>query len=92
MMNAELVAKGQERIVIPTAFRTDYLGALKAFSKNAHTEPLVRMLDYAQRYTHAIDWSTLATANKMLQESHAFDEGEDAKLKINWEDWAKIAG
>jgi Fic family protein len=94
MMNAELVAKGQERIIIPTAYRTDYLGALKAFSKNAHTDPLWRMLDYAQRYTHAIDWSTLGSARSMLQESNAFETGEDAKLKVDWQKWdnAKAAG
>jgi Fic family protein len=92
MMNAELVAKGQERIIIPTSYRTDYLGALKAFSKNAHTDPLWRMLDHAQRYTHAIDWSTLTRANKMLQESNAFDQGEDAKLKVDWNSWDKAPG
>ncbi len=89
MMNAELVSKGQERIIIPTAYQTDYLGALKAFSHNAETEPLWRMLNYAQRYTHAIDWSHLASARKMLQESNAFAQGEDAKLKVDWQKWVK---
>ena len=39
------------------------------------------MLDYAQRYTHSIDWSTLERARLMLDETDAFAEGEDAKLK-----------
>ncbi|MXP29714.1 cell filamentation protein Fic [Porphyrobacter algicida] len=84
MMNAELVAGGQERIIIPTAYRTDYLSALKAFSQNGHTDPLIRMLDVAQRYTHSIDWSTLQNARQMLSETNAFAEGEDAKMKFNW--------
>jgi hypothetical protein len=82
MMNAELVAGGQERIIIPTAYRTDYLSALKAISQNGHTDPLVRMLDVAQRYTHSIDWSSMATAHTMLEETNAFTEGELAKLKL----------
>ena len=82
MMNAELVAGGQERIIIPTAYRTDYLGALKVFSQNGLTEPLIRMLSFAQNYTHKIDWSTLDRARKMLTKSNAFAEGEDAKLKF----------
>ena len=82
MMNAELVAGGEERIIIPTAYRTDYLGALKAFSHNRHTTPLIRMLDYAQRYTHAIDWQTLETARMMLEQTGAFAEGEDAHLRM----------
>ena len=82
MMNAELVAGGQERIIIPTAYRTDYLGALKALSRNGHTTPLIRMLDYAQQYTHAIDWSDLARARQMLEQTGAFAEGEDARLRL----------
>jgi Fic family protein len=81
MMNAELVAAGEERIIIPTAYRTDYLGALKAISRNGHTEPVIRMLDRAQDYTHSIDWSTLERARTMLDETNAFAEGDDAKLK-----------
>lgn len=81
MMNAELIARDQERIIIPTAFRTDYLGALKAISQNGHTNPLIRMLDAAQRYTHSIDWSTIDRARAMLDETNAF-EGENARLKL----------
>lgn len=82
MMNAELVAGGQERIIIPTAYRTDYLGALKAFSKNGQTTPLIRMLDVAQRYTGTIDWSDFERARTMLDDSNAFAEGADAKLRL----------
>jgi Fic family protein len=81
MMNAELVAAGQERIIIPTAYRTDYLGALKAFSRNGLTTPLIRMLDIAQTYTGMIDWSSFEGARAQLDETNAFAEGADAKLK-----------
>jgi hypothetical protein len=40
------------------------------------------MLDVAQRYTHAIDWSIMEKAHAMLQETNAFAEGELAKLKL----------
>jgi hypothetical protein len=83
MMNAELVAAGQERIIIPTAYRTDYLGALKAFSKNGHAAPLIRMLDVAQSYTGMIDWSAFDRARSMLDDTNAFAEGNDAKLRIS---------
>lgn len=82
MMNAELVAAGQERIVIPTSYRTDYLGALKALSHNGHMPPLIRMLDHAQKYTRAIDWSDLQTARHMLEQTGAFGEGENARLRL----------
>lgn len=82
MMNAELIVRGQERIIIPTAYRTDYLGALRAISRNGFTTPLIRMLDHAQRYTHAIDWRDLKDARSALERTGAFVEGDDAKLRI----------
>lgn len=82
MMNAELVSGRQERIIIPTAYRTDYLGALKAISQNGHTDPVVRMLDVAQRYTHSIDWGSIGKAHAMLEETNAFAEGELATLTV----------
>lgn len=82
MANAELIAGGEERIIIPTAYRIDYLDALRALSHNNEPMPLIRMLDYAQRYTQAIDWSELNTARQMLDESGAFAEGEDAHIRL----------
>ena len=82
MMNAELVASEQERIIIPTAYRTDYLGTLKAFSLNGRTDPLIRMLETAQSYTSRIDWSTMENARAGLAATNAFAEGSDAKLKL----------
>ena len=83
MMNAELVAGGEERLIIPTAYRTDYLGALKAFSKNGRMEPVIRMLATAQRYTASIDWSSFERAHALLSETNAFAAGEDVRLKIH---------
>ena len=65
-----------------TPYRADYLSALKAFSHNGQTAPLIRMLDVAQGYTHSIDWSTLASARSALMATNAFAEGEDAKLRL----------
>ena len=82
MMNAELIAGGQERLIIPTAYRVDYLGGLKSLSQTGNPTPVIRMLDHAQRYTAAIDWRDLKTAQAMLIETGAFSEGENAKLKL----------
>lgn len=82
MMNAELVARDEVRIIIPTAYRIDYLDALRALSLNTEPVPVIRMLDYAQRYTQAIDWSDFRQAQNLLQETGAFGEGEDAHIRI----------
>jgi hypothetical protein len=72
MMNAELVAASESRIIVPTVYRNNYLVALKALSQNGITGPLVRTLDFAQRYTVAIDFETLDQARFMLERTHAF--------------------
>lgn len=82
MMNAELVAGGQRRILIPTAYREDYLLALRALSRRGDAEPLVRMLDYAQAFTRAVDFTDLDRAVEILRACHAFDTDADARLRM----------
>jgi len=72
MMNAELLAAGEERIVIPTVYRANYLSALKALSHSGRAEPLIRMLDYAQRWTVAVDWRTIDETRRELNTCNAF--------------------
>jgi fido (protein-threonine AMPylation protein) len=74
MMNAELVAAGEERIVIPTVYRSNYLSALKALSQTGRAEPLVRMLDFAQKWTAAVHWLTVEETKRELIACNAFLE------------------
>ena len=78
MMNAELVAGGEERIVIPTIYRDNYLAALRALSQNGICEPLIRMLDYAQRWTAAVDWRSVAETEGELRALNAFVDSRAA--------------
>jgi hypothetical protein len=70
-MNAELSAAGHQRIVIPLSYRDNYLQGLRALSGDGNPAPLVRILDFAQRYTAEIDWRDLATATGMLRRTNA---------------------
>lgn len=81
MMNAELVAAQEQRIIIPTVFRTDYLTALKALSQTGRSLPLIQVLDFAQRYTGAIRWESLDAARADLQATHAFLPAEEAERR-----------
>ena len=78
MMNAELVAGGEQKIIIPIIYRNNYLTALKALTHNGHTAPLIRTLDFAQQYTNAIDWSDFVGARGMLEETNAFVDSVEA--------------
>jgi hypothetical protein len=79
MMNAELVAAGESRIIVPAVYRNNYLVALKALSQNGITGALLRMLDFAQRYTAAVDFSKLERARLILDRTHAFADPSEAE-------------
>jgi Fic family protein len=83
MMNAELVAADQARIIIPTIFRNNYLSALKALTHQARPDALIRALDFAQKYTSLIDWSDFKKAHAMLLATHAFEDSTTAELMGN---------
>jgi hypothetical protein len=70
-MNAELSAAGLQRIVIPLCFRDNYLQGLRALSRDSNPAPLVRILDFAQRYAAEIDWRDLRTAAETLRRTNA---------------------
>ena len=72
MMNAELVAAGEERILIPTVFRANYLSALKALSQSGWPQPITRVLDFAQKWTASIDWRSIAETRDALDACNAF--------------------
>ena len=72
MMNAELIAANEERIVIPTVYRPDYVAAQRALSVHGEATPVVRMLDFARSWTLAINWTTVVETEERLQRSNAF--------------------
>ena len=72
MMNAELSAAGEQRIIIPTVFRNNYLAALTALSNSGIPDPLIRVLDFAWRWTTAIDWQDVEATRRELESCNAF--------------------
>lgn len=79
MMNAELVAGREQRIIIPTVYRANYLAALKAISSRTSCEPLIRVLDFAQRFTLSVEWTDFARAEAELKSANAFIDSAEAE-------------
>lgn len=82
MMNAELVAVGERRILVPIGYREDYLLALRAFSRSRRTGPAIRMFARAQRFTAEIDFSDWDRVGRDLRRCGAFDDPETARLRL----------
>jgi fido (protein-threonine AMPylation protein) len=81
MMNTELIAEGEQRIIIPIVYRNNYLSALRALSNSGYTEAFFRTLDFAQKYTNSVDWSDFQEATNTLKETNAFMNPNEADEK-----------
>jgi prophage maintenance system killer protein len=82
MMNAELVKTNQTRIIIPTVYRDDYLGALRKLSRNDDPAVYIRMLQRAQEFSATLIANDMEALEHHLTQSNAFKEHDEAKLKI----------
>ncbi|MCW5735978.1 MAG: Fic family protein [Enhydrobacter sp.] len=95
MMNAELAATDQVRVLIPIVYRNNYLTALRALSTNAHAEPIIKTLVFAQRYAAAIPWQEFTSAVVALKATHAFvrpEDGDEQGIRLRIPSAADLAG
>jgi len=79
MMNAELVAAGEVRIIIPIVYRANYVEALKGATQTQHYAGLIAALAFARRYTAQVDFTSRATAEADLQRTNALRDPYDAE-------------
>ncbi|TVQ66248.1 MAG: cell filamentation protein Fic [Balneolaceae bacterium] len=78
MMNAELVSVQDQKIIIPIVYRNNYLAALKALTNHQNSAPLIRTLDFAQKFTRSVDWSDFDQAKNQLESCNAFIDPNEA--------------
>ncbi|MGD0378822.1 MAG: Fic family protein [Acidimicrobiales bacterium] len=73
LANGALSAAGQVRIVIPTVYRNNYLAGLSGVSNgNGRGETLVAVLQFAQKWAAAIDWTTFEDTDQLLHRLDAY--------------------
>lgn len=82
MMNAELTKNGQTKIIIPTVYRDDYLGALRQLTRRIDPSAYIRMMQKAWEFSSTISSEVMDTMIKHLEASNAFRNHDEAKLKI----------
>jgi fido (protein-threonine AMPylation protein) len=82
MMNAELVKAKQSKIIIPTVYRDDYLGALRLLTRQQNPIAYVNMLQRAQEFSATIKANDMNDAEIQLEACNAFKEHDEAILKI----------
>lgn len=82
MMNAELAKEKQTRIIIPTVYRDDYLGALRHLTRKKDPIVYVKMLQRAQEFSSTIKANDMNEAELHLEACNAFKEPDQEILKI----------
>jgi fido (protein-threonine AMPylation protein) len=82
MMNAELVAADQAKIMIPTVFREDYMGALKKLTRQRKCETFINMLQRAHAFSANVYDESLEGMQDYLSSCSSFLDDSSAILKI----------
>ncbi len=85
MMNAELTVKGQSKIIIPTVYREDYLGALRALSRRDDPEIYINMLMRAWEFSATLHGEDMNSITDKLNKSNSFEEGQEYILQFETE-------
>lgn len=82
MMNAALVKAGQSKIIIPTVFREDYMGALKKFTKQRKCDTYIKMMQRAQEFSANVYAEEMDDMQSYLTSCNAFIDDSAVILKI----------
>jgi hypothetical protein len=82
MMNAELSSKGLSKIIIPTVYREDYMGALKKLTKQRNADAYIRMMLRVWEFSSHIHDEDLEEMEKYLIACNAFLSHKEGYLKI----------
>lgn len=85
MMNSELVARSEVRIIIPTVYRNNYVAALRGVTHGRTFASLAATLDFARRYTGRIDFSNRETAEADLMRTNALmspTEADESGIRL----------
>ncbi|MDG1733760.1 MAG: Fic family protein [Thalassotalea sp.] len=76
MLNAELVANEEHKIIIPTVHRESYLNGLRQATRSGKFRTLTKVFANMQAYTASIDWADYGEAKETL-ERHMADKLPD---------------
>ena len=82
MMNAELTAAGQSKIIVPTVFRPDYIGALRRLSRNGDPDVLISAMTRLRDFGRTLSGADFQTMRRQLEDANAFKDEEGFILRF----------
>jgi hypothetical protein len=83
MMNAELVHAGQSKIMIPTVYREDYIGALRRLTRQGDPGAFIGMMELAHHFSSNVYGENREEMRQYLDSCNAFfEDSEGRTLRI----------
>jgi hypothetical protein len=82
MMNAELVKEGHSKILIPTVYRDDYMGALRKLTRQSDFDTYIKTMQLAHDFSRNIFGEDMNAMERYLNDCDAFKEHTEGKLKL----------
>ena len=82
MMNAELVSAGQAKVLVPTVFRQDYIGALRRLSRSGDPDVLIAAMNRLRDFSRRLSCDNFDTARRQLEASSAFSDDDGDILRF----------
>jgi hypothetical protein len=80
MMNAELVTSGESKIMIPTVYRDDYIGALRRLTRRGDPDAYIRMMERAHEFSENVYGDNRDEMEAYLTNCNAFLEDTEGKI------------
>lgn len=82
MMNSELVAAGMAKIIVPTVFRPDYIGALRSLSRNRNADVLVAAMARLWDFSRWLSTGDFEFIRQRLEACNAFSDDDGVVLRF----------
>ena len=84
MMNAELTAAGQSKVIIPTVFRTDYLSALRLrqLTRKDNPEKLINAIQRVRLFSYNLRGDNFEEMRDYMEHCNAFKEEDEYILRF----------
>ena len=82
MMNAELTATGQAKVIVPTVFRPDYIGALRRLSRTGDPSVLVKAMTRLRDFSRRLVGDDISAMRRQLEEANAFKDDDNFILRF----------
>jgi hypothetical protein len=83
VMNSELSAAGELRIIVPTLYREQYLDCLRELTRAARTQPYLDAMTNIQRWTAAFSYGDLDATIDLMRRCNAFERSL-VKHRLLW--------